>query len=314
LKSLKGFGAGDSAGPFPEGIDLVYLWYGGKEPPAGVDKCRACDNGELYWSLKSVDRFAPWFSKIFVLVNDGTAIPEWLGQHPKVRVFSHSEVIPHEILPLENPVSIEFWLHRLPGLSEHFVYANDDMFLGRDVVPGDFFDGPGRMICRYERRSSLKKVRAAMGSTYYDQLRLSRKFLDSSFDSMPHHNMDGYLKSVIEGFWHKHPDECRRSGSFRHRVRNQLSRDVFSLYAMKTGRGVLRWSYGLVRLRRLLGLSAYDSMYANIEDRGMMEWIAVNRPKMFCLNDTERSTDADRARIAPFLEGVLGKVDEGANR
>jgi hypothetical protein len=35
-------------------------------------------------------------------------------------------------------------LHRIPDLSEHFLYANDDTFFGGPVVPGDFFLRDGR--------------------------------------------------------------------------------------------------------------------------------------------------------------------------
>ncbi|MDE8160206.1 capsule biosynthesis protein CapK, partial [Erysipelothrix rhusiopathiae] len=30
-------------------------------------------------------------------------------------------------------------MHRIEGLSEHFVYFNDDMFLNKPVTPEDFF-------------------------------------------------------------------------------------------------------------------------------------------------------------------------------
>lgn len=37
-------------------------------------------------------------------------------------------------------------LDRILGLSEHFVYSNDDMMLSLPLMPGDFFDAQGRPI------------------------------------------------------------------------------------------------------------------------------------------------------------------------
>ena len=42
-------------------------------------------------------------------------------------------------LPTFNINSIELNLHRIKGLSEHFVFFNDDMFLIDSVRPEDFF-------------------------------------------------------------------------------------------------------------------------------------------------------------------------------
>ena len=281
-------------------IDLVYCWYSGKIPD-GVDKCRASDNGELYYSIRSVDRCAPWIRHIHVLVNDDAVISDWLSRHAKVRIVRLSSFIPGDVLPLNNSASIEMWLHRVPDLSERFVYSNDDMFLGRPVSPRDFFDVRGRMICRY---SGYGAVGDHPGDVYEGMLRYSRDFLNDSCRRYPHHNMDGYLKSVIEDFWTAYPDAALRSGGFRYRVPCQLHRDVFSCYAVKTGRGVRRLTGRRVRLRRLLGLAPYTSLFFSLADEGIAGWLREDRPKFFCLNDTEACTEADRAKVRMLLKEV----------
>ena len=279
-------------------VDLVYCWCNG--PDFDVrEKCRFCNNEELRYSIRSADAFAKWVRRIYVFVNDGTVIPEWLAAHRKVVVVRHSEVIPKNVLPLYNSVSIEFWLHRLPGLSERFIYGNDDMFFGRSVSPSDFFDLRGRMICRYKLGVSLHAALAADGGAYNSQLLNCRRLLEVCDDSLPHHSFDGYLKSVIEDFWRKYPEEALRSGSFRERSAEQLIRDVFSLYAVKTGRGVR----GKVRRWRL----RWDSLYAELCDRAAMDRIRRMRPKMFCLNDSERCSDEDRRAATDFLEKMYGQ-------
>jgi len=61
----------------------------------------------------------------------------------------------------------------------------------------------------------------------------------------------------------------------------------------------------MVRLKRALGLAAYDSMYIPIEDRDGLAWLLANRPKMFCLNDTENSSDSDRRNIVSALKKMI---------
>ncbi|MBW7920746.1 MAG: stealth conserved region 3 domain-containing protein, partial [Rubellimicrobium sp.] len=68
-------------------------------------------------------------------------VPSWLNvEHPQVTVVSHRELYPDAaVLPTFNSSSIETVLHRIEGLSEHFLYFNDDMMLGAPVTRHDFF-------------------------------------------------------------------------------------------------------------------------------------------------------------------------------
>ena len=47
--------------------------------------------------------------------------------------------MPKEILPTFNSCAIELHLHRIKGLSEQFVYFNDDMVLNAPVTPDYYF-------------------------------------------------------------------------------------------------------------------------------------------------------------------------------
>jgi UDP-N-acetylglucosamine-lysosomal-enzyme len=42
-------------------------------------------------------------------------------------------------LPTFSSPSIESHLHRIPGLSDKFIYMNDDVMFGSDVWPDDFY-------------------------------------------------------------------------------------------------------------------------------------------------------------------------------
>lgn len=135
-------------------IDLVYLWVDGdasgfkacldrfrESPTSATAANRFRDNEELRYSLRSVELHAPWVRNIFIVTN-GQA-PVWLDRSG-VTVVRHEEIFPDtSVLPVFNSNAIEACLHRVPGLSRHFLYMNDDMFLGRDTEPEVFFHSDG---------------------------------------------------------------------------------------------------------------------------------------------------------------------------
>jgi hypothetical protein len=104
-------------------------------------RARFADHDELRHALRSVHLFAPWVRTVH-LVTAGQR-PAWLADHPAVRLVDHREILPPEALPTFNSHAIEAALHRVPDLAEHFVYLNDDVFLGRPLTPQHFFSPAG---------------------------------------------------------------------------------------------------------------------------------------------------------------------------
>ena len=45
--------------------------------------------------------------------------------------MDHREIIEQEYLPTFNSHVIEANLHKIPNLSEHFIYFNDDVFVAK---------------------------------------------------------------------------------------------------------------------------------------------------------------------------------------
>ena len=138
-------------------IDLVYLWVDGSDekwlamknsvlekingnlPASAARSNRWANHNELLYSLRSVEKFANWINHIFIVTDSQT--PEWLNlQNPKITIIDHKEIIPNELLPLFNSNAIEMFLWKIPNLSEHFLYACDDMFFGKPVNSDFFFD------------------------------------------------------------------------------------------------------------------------------------------------------------------------------
>ncbi len=143
-------------------IDVVYTWVDGSDPlwqlrknaalgyEAGTElnalaanDARYANREELRYSMRSVTYFAPWVRHIYLVTDD--QLPPWLDvSHPKITWIRHRDIFPDaNVLPTFNSHAIEAYLHRIPGLAEHFLYFNDDMFLGCPVVPHTFFHANG---------------------------------------------------------------------------------------------------------------------------------------------------------------------------
>eukprot|EP00644_Phytophthora_capsici_P011399 jgi/Phyca11/9365/fgenesh1_pm.PHYCAscaffold_37_\ len=92
------------------------------------------DNEELRYSLRSLEKYAPWVRHIYV-VTDGQ-IPSWLDiESPKLSIVKHGEIFANKShLPVFSSPAIEWNLDNIPGLSDMFLYFNDDVFLGSPIV------------------------------------------------------------------------------------------------------------------------------------------------------------------------------------
>lgn len=132
-------------------IDIVVPWVDGGDPDWLAEKekytpAANSDSGEVryrdwdlfhYW-FRSIEMYAPWARKIFLIT--WGHVPKWLNlKHPKLVVINHKDYIPAKYLPTFNSHTIELNLHRIPGLSEQFVYFNDDVYLTKPTKPEDFF-------------------------------------------------------------------------------------------------------------------------------------------------------------------------------
>lgn len=133
-------------------IDFVLIWVDGADPvwrskrdayrkentQGDAQDIRYRDWNLLRYWFRGVERFAPWVRYVY-FVTDGQR-PQWLKKdHPKLKLVNHHDFIPKQYLPTFSSHPIELNLHRIEGLSEQFVYFNDDMFLTRPIDSSIFF-------------------------------------------------------------------------------------------------------------------------------------------------------------------------------
>ena len=140
-------------------IDFVVIWVDGGDPvwqAKKVEYSKSIDTSKKsmnsikayrdwgtfkYW-FRGVEKFAPWVNKVY-LVTDPQK-PSWLNiTSEKLVLVDHSDIIRKEYLPVFSANPIESNIHRIPGLSEHFVFFNDDVYLTAPVEPTDFFSEDG---------------------------------------------------------------------------------------------------------------------------------------------------------------------------
>lgn len=140
-------------------IDVVYTWvdnhdvtwqgkinaYKAKSKEQlgrySIDKARFDNHNEIFYSIKSVLINMPWVRNIFIVTDN--QIPDVLFLSNKIKIVDHHDIIDDDYLPTFNSHVIEAHLHKIKGLSEHFIYFNDDVFAARQLIASHFFKSNG---------------------------------------------------------------------------------------------------------------------------------------------------------------------------
>ncbi len=151
----------DHASDISFDIDLVFSWVDGSSKEFQAQRAKRMQNyivgegdesearfrqiDELKYALRSIHMYAPWIRRIFVATDSDR--PDWLADDPRVTFMPSEKFFADpSVLPTHNSQAVECQLHHIPGLAEHFLYSNDDMFFGRPVGP-DMFFSPGGSAC-----------------------------------------------------------------------------------------------------------------------------------------------------------------------
>ena len=140
-------------------IDFVVMWVDGGDPiwqakkaeySKSVDTSKNSMNsvkayrdwGTFKYWFRGVEKFAPWVNKVYLVTDQQK--PSWLNiASEKLVLVDHSDILRKDYLPVFSANPIESNIHRIPGLSEHFVFFNDDVYLTAPVEPTDFFSEDG---------------------------------------------------------------------------------------------------------------------------------------------------------------------------
>ncbi|MFD9354072.1 stealth family protein [Streptomyces sp. NPDC060031] len=295
-------------------VDAVYTWVDGNDPVWAARKASAkgevyhaesasdarfISRDELRYSIRSLHLFAPWIRNVYVVTDD--QVPAWMRTDlPGFQVVSHREIFRNPAdLPTFNSHSIESQLHHIPGLAEHFLYFNDDMFIGRPVTPHAFFT-PGGTAKYFPSRNRIPQGPVSPTDTPVDAAcKNNRALLLERFGRVITQPMEhipyALRRSAMEEAEADFPQAWQRTAASRFRAMTDLSpTSSFALYyAALTGRaqpGSMRFTY--------LQLAVPD-----LADR-LQRLLDARSQYSFCLNDAF-STPEDMEAQTEVLDGFL---------
>lgn len=289
----------------------------------GVSEARFRDNGFLRYWFRGVEKFAPWVRKIHFIVNGRT--PEWLDtSNPKLHIVRHADFIPGEFLPTFNSVVIERYMHHIPGLSDHFVYFNDDFYiinhlpverfflngLPRDIAVQDYNPSWSQWYKRIKnniriinRHFSKKEVMAKWHDKWFHSsygmkarwnylLRFYGKFITLRVP----HNAQPYLKSTFEEVWAAAGDELRATSVNKFRALNDLTPELFRTWQMCRGNFEPYNTYCDTKMFPLM-----------VRPKQAIKAIYEQKYKLICLNDNVhiRNYDTVIGNLRAAFESIL---------
>ncbi len=322
-------------------IDFVIIWVDGNDKEwqktkakympqdkqdAGMSRYRDWDNLK-YW-FRGVEKFAPWVNKIHFITCG--QCPEWLNaKHPKLNMVNHTDYIPKQYLPTFSSHPIELNIHRIEGLSEQFVYFNDDIFITDYIKEEEFFQNGkpldifmeypigcsghnevfshilvnntnlmGKYYTRDQMKKNLKnKILTPKYGTYYFYNWLMYHLPFPNFFGLltPHFALP-HLKSSFEELWEREPEILEKTCSHRFRDKEDVNQYVFRMWNLLKGNFVPNNRYRIGKAYFIKDDS--EQVYRDIESQ---------KYKLICLNDDcgEEKFEIIKNKVINSFERIL---------
>ncbi len=317
-------------------IDFVVAWVDGSDPDwlaqknkyvtdkASADSdvagaSRFEDNGLFKFWFRAVERFAPWVNKVYFVTYGH--LPSWLNtESEKLVIVKHEDFLPEEYRPTFNSSVLAINLHRIKGLSENFVFFNDDFYLASPCAPELFFkDGlPCSMAVQdiipatecspywhlvyndiillnknYSKKKCQKEHKSKWYNLRYGRLGIKNLLLapfplfSGMFEA---HLPESYLKSSYEKAW-------EQNGDYFHEVSTHKFRELSDVneYYMK----YIQFAEGKFEPVNKLKLGRYCSM----KSKGTADIIKSQKYKYLCINDM--GNEEQTAAIQTAFETIL---------
>lgn len=318
-----------------EEIDFVVTWVDMNDPVWQADferysgrsreknatsVARFRDYGFLKYWFRGVEKFAPWVRNIH-LVTCGQR-PEWLdAANPRLKLVDHRDYIPGEFLPCFNSNVLEYYLHRIPGLSERFVYFNDDFFVTAPVGPERFFRGglpcdiaAFRLNAGGSQWARMLKNNLVLIDRHFDKREVFRRFPDKwlapEYGKLARwnrltrgvrgfmtlrtpHNAQPYLKRTFEQVWVACGAELTACSGHRFRTSGDLTPELFRTWQCCTGDFAPYNTYADTKMFPLV-----------LRPRAAVEAVREQRYKLVCLNDNVHIRHYER------VMGAIGEAFE----
>ncbi len=310
-------------------IDFVLAWVDGsdkawqesknkydtKKKTENNNEVRYRDWDELKYWFRGVEKYAPWVNKIY-FVTCGQK-PDWLDEtNPKLVLIDHKDYMKEDYLPTFSANPIELNFHRIKGLSEHFVYFNDDMFIVNPVKEEDFFkDGlPCDSYCEaplfmYGAGSSFpymlvndsEVIAKHFNKREYLKKNLS-KYINLKYGFKPNfvnlfmlkysqfsgfaypHIPSSFLKSTYEEVWNKEEELLDSVSKNKFRTNSDVNQYLFKAWQYCTGKFIPR------------SLKFGDNIPITNDNAKLISAIKGNKYKVLCINDGQNIEDFEKTK------------------
>ena len=258
------------------------------ETPHDRNPNRTRDNLELLrFSLRSLSRYAPWVGRVY-LVTCRPQLPAWLDpEASNLTIVHHDQIIDAEVLPTFNSFAILSHLYRIEGLSDRFLYFEDDMLLGNRTLPSDFIAADGRIKVypRLGRTAPPSERDSDLASPWNASLAFSNMLLDEAFGPARRRTVNHVPllidKSAWAAMWQRWPGEFQRTAASRFRAKyNVVPEYLYLYYLLHTGQA----------RRQPFWRSYTTSFYHGLENNPLIGYwgramIRLLRPRLITLND-----------------------------
>jgi Stealth protein CR2, conserved region 2/Stealth protein CR3, conserved region 3/Stealth protein CR4, conserved region 4/Stealth protein CR1, conserved region 1 len=252
---------------------------------------------ELKYALRSVHLYAPWIRRIFIVTD--SPIPDWLDEHPSVTIVPSSAFfLDQSHLPTHNSHAIESQLQHIEGLSEHFLYSNDDMFFARPVSPEIFFS-PGGITKFIEATTRIGLGdNSPERSGFENAARVNRTILRNRFGRVTTRHLEHaptpLRRSVLLEMEQEFAADFARTAASPFRASTDISvtNSLYHYYALMTGRAVVQPNARVKYVETTL-TSSLRQMTTLLKNRSQ---------DFFCLNDGSAPEISIEARTTAVLE------------
>ncbi len=289
----------------------------------GVSEARFRDNGFLKYWFRGVEKFAPWVRKIH-FVTCGQK-PDWLDStNPKINLVNHKDFIPEQFLPTFNSVVIERYIHKIPNLSEHFVYFNDDFYIINKVEIERFFkNGLPCDISVFQYNLSWSqwyrtlKNNLIIINRHFDKKKVMARYHDKWFHKSygskarlnyllkPYgkfitlrtpHNAQPYLKQTFEEVWTVAEKELTETSVNKFRALNDYTPELFRTWQICQGNFEPYNTYSDTKMFPLM-----------VKPKKAVKAIYEQSYSLICLNDNVhiRNYDQVMENIKNAFESIL---------
>ena len=301
-------------------VDVVYTWVDGNDPAwqklkeeravqyhkeivhkDSNSSNRFRDRQELKYSLRSLHQYAPFVNHIYI-VTCGQK-PSWIKPHPKITFVHHEEIFQNkDHLPTFNSQAIEAHIHRIPNLSENYIYLNDDFVFTKAVSEHDFYDQDGNIKVFLTGNIIRKDKIMNPNCAYYASLWNMDQFLDKVFGIEKRRDVAHapYVmkKSVVQQFEADFPEVLAKTSShpFRSMDDYTLTNGIFPYYALYHEQAVV----GRLKTKMIFISGDYK------KNRKRLKYMRDKRLQMVCLED---AAEVDNVKVdqqvIKFLEEDL---------